>query len=61
MATRIDDNGVVAHWWLIVGVDERIFDPTAHQFDLRGGISVFRYIVEDRPFVDWRAETRWSL
>ena len=35
---RTDDDGVVTHLWLMFGPDSLLFDPTAHQFDDRGGI-----------------------
>jgi hypothetical protein len=47
---RTDDDGVVRHFWLLVGPAEHLFDPTAHQFDNRGGISEDRYWLEGGPF-----------
>ena len=31
------------HYWLGIGPEQLIFDPTAHQFDANGGVSLDRY------------------
>lgn len=51
-----DDDGLVQHWWLMVDPDGSLFDPTAHQFDARGGIRLKRYRVEGSPVHRWRLE-----
>jgi hypothetical protein len=51
-----DDDGLVQHWWLMVDPDGSLFDPTAHQFDARGGIRLERYRVEGSPVHRWRLE-----
>ena len=43
------DRLVHRHHWLLLGPDRRLFDPTAHQFDDRGGISLDNYIVDGQP------------
>ncbi len=55
---RTDDDGIVTHWWLMFGPDGLLFDPTAHQFDNRGGISLSRYRVDGTSLQEWRG--RWS-
>jgi hypothetical protein len=46
---RADDDIVHRHYWLEVGPDRLIFDPTAHQFDDKGGVSLDRYTIEGTP------------
>lgn len=46
---REGDNVVHRHYWLEIGADRRIFDPTAHQFDDRAGVSLDRYTVDGEP------------
>lgn len=46
---REDDNVVHRHYWPEIGADRLIFDPTAHQFDDRGGVSLDRYTVNGEP------------
>ena len=55
---RTNDDGIVTHWWLMFGPDGLLFDPTAHQFDNRGGISLSRYRVDGTSLQQWRG--RWS-
>jgi hypothetical protein len=43
-------NGVVhRHYWLEVGIERPIFDPTAHLFDSKRGVSLDRYTVDGDP------------
>ncbi len=51
-----DDDGLVQHWWLMVEPHGLIFDPTAHQFDRRGGVAIGRYWVAGEPLLDWRRD-----
>jgi hypothetical protein len=44
---READGAVHRHYWL--EIERRIFDPTAHQFDSKGGVSLDRYTVEGNP------------
>ncbi len=53
---RTDDDGVVTHWWLAIGLDRLIFDPTAYQFEGRGGVSLSRYLLDGIPLVEWRGK-----
>jgi hypothetical protein len=46
---READDEVHRHFWLEIGGDHLIFDPTAHQFDERGGVSLDRYTVNGEP------------
>jgi len=46
---REDDGVVHRHYWLEVGAERLIFDPTAHQFDVKGGVSLDRYTVRGEP------------
>ncbi len=46
---RDGDNVVHCHYWLEVGAARLIFDPTAHQFDDGGGVSLDRYTVDGEP------------
>ena len=50
------DDGLVEHWWLMVDPDGSIFDPTAHQFEGRGGIELDRYSVEGIRLGAWRGD-----
>lgn len=43
---REGDGRVHRHFWLLVGVGCYLFDPTAHQFDKRGGLALDRYYVD---------------
>ena len=46
----LESDGLVhRHYWLIVEPGGFLFDPTAHQFDARGGVQVERYIVDGVP------------
>jgi hypothetical protein len=51
-----DDDGLVQHWWLMLEPHGLIFDPTAHQFDGRGGVDIDRYRVEGTPVAEWRRD-----
>lgn len=42
------DGTVHRHYWLAIGDGGRLFDPTAHQFDDRGGVERGRYRVDGR-------------
>jgi len=42
------------HYWVTVGPDELIFDPTAHQWDARGGLGLERYRMDGKRFAAWR-------
>jgi hypothetical protein len=53
-----EDDGVVTHWWLMFGPQGLVFDPTAHQFDHRGGVSKKRYLINGVPLSGW--EDRWA-
>lgn len=44
------DGQVHRHFWLVIGDERLIFDPTAHQFDTKGGVSWDRYVVDGSPF-----------
>lgn len=43
---REGDDRVHRHFWLGVGAERRVFDPTAHQFDDTGGVSLDRYTLD---------------
>ena len=43
------DGLVHRHFWLEIGPERHIFDPTAHQFDDRGGVSLQRYVTDGVP------------
>lgn len=43
---REGDGLVHRHFWLLVGVGCYLFDPTAHQFDAKGGLELDRYLVD---------------
>jgi hypothetical protein len=49
---------VQRHYWLIVGSHLALFDPTAHQWDERGGFDLARYVVDGQSFTTWRAIRR---
>jgi hypothetical protein len=51
-----DDDGLVQHWWLMLEPNGWIFDPTAHQFDDRGGVDIGRYRVEGASLAEWRRD-----
>ncbi len=42
---RERDGQVHRHYWLEIGPERFLFDPTAHQFDDTGGVSLDRYTV----------------
>jgi hypothetical protein len=46
---QLDDDVVHRHYWLEVGADRLIFDPTAHQFDSKGGVRLDRYTIDGEP------------
>lgn len=46
---RESDDQVHRQYWLETDADRLIFDPTAHQFDDRGGVSLDRYTVNGEP------------
>ena len=63
---RINSDVVRVHYWVVIGDERLVFDPTASQFHrggvcqlgrrlARGGISLDRYIVNGERFVDVRA------
>jgi hypothetical protein len=51
---REGDGEVHRHFWIAIGLEQRIFDPTAHQFDGRGGLSIGGYTIAGQPFVEAR-------
>jgi hypothetical protein len=49
------------HYWLGIGPERFVFDPTAHQFDDQGGVSLDRYVLDGRAVPisrERRASTR---
>jgi len=48
---REGDDVVHRHYWLEIGTQRLIFDPTAHQFDDKGGVSRDRYVVDGLPAI----------
>lgn len=48
---READSQVHRHYWLVIGDGRRLLDPTAHQFDRRGGVSPDRYVVDGMPII----------
>ena len=63
---RVKSGVVVVHYWVVIGNQRQVFDPTASQFHRsgvcqlgrrldRGGISLDRYVVNRERFVDLRA------
>jgi hypothetical protein len=52
---REDDGQIRQHWWLAVGAEALLFDPTGHQFDDKGGLSLDRYVIDGEPWIDRRA------
>ena len=63
---RVKSGLVVVHYWVVIGDERRVFDPTASQFHTggicqlgrrldRGGISLDRYIVDGERLVDVRS------
>lgn len=51
-----DDDGLIQHWWLMIDPNGSVIDPTAHQFDHRGGIELERYRVEGTRLEAWRRD-----
>ena len=49
------DDLVHRHYWLEIGPERLIFDPTAHQFDEKGGVSLDRYTLDGKPVLVSRA------
>lgn len=49
---------VERHYWVTLDEGELIFDPTAHQWDDRGGLDIARYRMDGKPFIDWRTRPR---
>lgn len=49
---REGDGLVHRHFWLLVGPDRVLFDPTAHQFDTKGGVALERYVIAGHPITD---------
>lgn len=43
---REGDGLVHRHFWLLLGFGCHLFDPTAHQFDAKGGLELLRYVVD---------------
>lgn len=43
------------HRWFLIGPGRCVFDPTAHQFDQQGGVSLDRYRLDGFPIIEWRA------
>lgn len=43
---RESDGLIHRHFWLLLGANCHLFDPTAHQFDARGGFAADRYVVD---------------
>lgn len=48
------DDLVHRHYWLEIGPERLIFDPTAHQFDEKGGVSLGRYTLDGQPVLALR-------
>jgi hypothetical protein len=57
---------IVVHYWVVIGEERLVFDPTASQFHKggvcqlgrrldKGGVSLDRYVVNRERFVDVRA------
>jgi hypothetical protein len=55
---REDDGQIHQHWWLAVGTESLVFDPTGHQFDDKGGISLDGYVIDGEPWIDQRIADR---
>jgi len=51
---REDDGRIRQHWWLAIGAEPLLFDPTGHQFDDKGGLSLDRYVIDGDPWIDRR-------
>ena len=62
---RRKDDTIGKHYWVVIGPEQFIFDPTAYQFDPRGvchvvgmaesgGIRLDRYVIDGRPFIESR-------
>jgi hypothetical protein len=52
---READGLVHRHFWLLIGPDQLVFDPTAHQFDAKGGVHLDRYVLDGTNLPDWRS------
>lgn len=37
---RANDDQIHLHFWLLLGPEHLLFDPTAHQFDDKGGVAI---------------------
>ncbi|HVA84748.1 MAG TPA: hypothetical protein VNF73_00375 [Candidatus Saccharimonadales bacterium] len=46
---RESDDRVHRHYWLALGENGWLFDPTAHQFDDKGGVAFARYVLDGLP------------
>lgn len=55
---REDDDQVHRHYWLGIGSERLIFDPTAHQFDDKGDVALDRYTIDSMPAISSR--TPWQ-
>jgi hypothetical protein len=53
---RESDGLIHRHYWLRIGADRHLFDPTAHQFDRNGGVALERYLVDGIPLAAGRLE-----
>lgn len=62
---RRADNTIGKHYWVVMGPEQFIFDPTAYQFVAggichvtgmaeSGGLSLDRYMLDGRRFVESR-------
>jgi len=49
---RESDGQIHRHFWLLIGPDHLLFDPTAHQFDNKGGVSLDQYTIDGRPVTE---------
>jgi hypothetical protein len=68
---RIKTGAIICHFWVVIGTEQLIFDPTSSQFHYggvcqivepvdKGGVSVDRYVVDGWSFRDARlAGVRW--
>lgn len=54
---REDDDLVHRHYWLGIGAERLIFDPTAYQFDDKGGVSFDRYTIDGESLTTMRAKS----
>lgn len=48
-------HGLALHFWLLLGDALALFDPTAHQFDAKGGVALDRYILDGLSLPVWRS------